>query len=535
MIEDGVRIDVKGIVRATTIVTAIALVVKGLGFVEKILLAYFFGTGIQVDAYLVAYTIPFSAFIVLREVVEPAFLPTFVSTWRASDRDGWRLFSVIGTVLLLLLGAATVAGILLAPGLISVAAPGFSGEQAELAVHLTRLVMPALLFLGLSTLTTAVLHAQKRFTLPALSVASFRAGPLILFLAVGGVQGLALGVVLGALGKLAVEALGLGRYLRRVRMSLDLVFPPVRTVGRLAAPLLLALSLSLFIGPLVENAFASKIGVGGVSALAYARKIAETLTTILPYTLALVLLPFSAEMAARHDSQALARTLTGAVRALTLVFLPVTMGLMVLREPFVRLLFERGAFTAASTQLTAGPLFFYALALLPFALEVVVIQFYFARQDTLTPVIADILAFALNVLPISPLMGVFGLGGIALAVAVAKTLKVLALLVLFGRRVPAFRLASLVPFAGQMVLASLATAAALLAIGLAQGRLSPSLAQHGVEGQGLIGLLAYLAGAAALGGGTFFLAAYLVRVGEVRSLCQRGLSWCRGMIQGARK
>lgn len=518
-------LDVKKIVQATTVVTAIALVVKGLGFVEKILLAYFFGTGIEVDAYLVAFTIPFSAYIVLREVIEPSFLPTFVRTLGASIRHGWRLFSVVGTLLLLLLGAATVAGILLAAPLISVAAPGFSGPQYQLAVRLTRLVMPALLFLGLSTLTTAALHAQKRFALPALSMASFRAGPLILFLVLGGVQGLALGVVLGALGKLVFETLGLGRHLRRLRPGLDLRFPPVRTVGRLAAPLLVALSLSLFVGPLVENAFASKVGVGGVAALAYARKIAETLTTIVPYALALVLLPFSAEMAARQDNQALARTLSASVRVLTLLFLPVTLGLMVLREPFVRLLFERGAFDAVSTQLTAGPLLFYALALLPFALEVIVVQFFFARQDTLTPVITDIAAFFLNLALIPPLMTTFGLGGIALAVAVAKGLKVLALLFIFGRRVPEFRTASLLPFAGQMALASLATAVALWAFLL--------LGEGLADGQGLAALIVYLSAAGVLGGLAFFLVGYLLKVGEVRTLWHRGWAWSQGLIRGS--
>ena len=130
--------------------------------------------------------------------------------------------------------------------------------------------------------------------------------------------------------------------------------------------------------------------------------------------------------------------------------------------------------TAASTQLTAGPLLFYALGLLAFSLEIVVIQFFFARQDTLTPVLTDVAAFALNVALIPPLMAVFGLGGIALATTVAKTLKVLVLLFLFGRRLPAFRLASLAPFAGQVALASLATAIVLLAfrpleMGLAAG------------------------------------------------------------------
>jgi putative peptidoglycan lipid II flippase len=520
-------INVKKIVQATTIVTVVTLFIKGLGFGEKLLLAYFFGTGIEVDAYLVAYSIPFGAFIVLRDVVEPAFLPTFLRTRRASEQDGWRLFNVSGTLLLIALGAATVAGVLLAEPLISLTAPGFGGEQRALAVRLTRLAMPGLLFLGLSTLTTAVLHAQKRFTLPALSEASYRAGPPLLFLALAGVEGLALGVILGALGKLVLEALGLGRHLRRIRPALDLAFEPVRTVGRLAAPLLLALSLSLFVGPLVDNAFASKAGVGGVSALAYARKIVETLTTLLPYTLGLVLLPFSAEMAAGKDRDALARTLVGATRVLALIILPVTAGLAMLRQPFVQLLFERGAFTAASTQLTVGPLLFYAVGLLPFSLEVIVIQFYFARQDTLTPVIADVAAFALNVALIPPLMAALGLGGIALATTVAKTLKVLALLLLFGRRVPAFRLAALGPFAGQMALASLAAVAALLGF-LSVGH--PLGSDPNLFSQSL-----YLAIGGIVAAAAFILVAYVARVNEIRDLVQRGYAWCRELIRPSRR
>jgi putative peptidoglycan lipid II flippase len=212
--------------------------------------------------------------------------------------------------------------------------------------------------------------------------------------------------------------------------------------------------------------------------------------------------------------------LTGSVRGLTLLFLPVTMGLVVLREPFVRLLFERGAFTATSTQLTAGPLLFYAVALLPFALEVIVVQFFFARQDTLTPVITDIAAFVLNVALIPPLMAAFGLGGIALAVALAKALKVLALLSVFGRRIPEFRLRSQLPFAGQMALASLVTAVAFGACQWLAGGLA--------EGRGLLALMVYLLAAGVLGGLAFFLVAYLAGVEEVRSVWHRGWDLIRG-------
>jgi murein biosynthesis integral membrane protein MurJ len=510
----------KKIVQATTIVTAISLLVKGMGFFEKLLLAYFFGTGIQVDAYLVAYTIPFSAFIVLRDVIAPAFVPTFLHTRRASEGDGWRLFSITGTVLLLLLSAVAAAGMFLAGPLISLTAPGFSGAQLELAINLTRILMPALLLLGLSTLTTAVLHAQKRFTLPALGLASFRAGPLLFLLALGSVPAMAIGVVVGSLGKLFVETWGLRRHVRRIRPSLNLAFEPVQTVGRLAAPLLVALSLSLFVGPLVDNAFASQAGVGGVSALAFARKIVETLTTILPYTLGLVLLPFSSEMAAGKDERALASTLSRSVRALTVLFLPVTIGLVLLREPFVRLLFERGAFTASSTQLTAGPLLFYALGLLPFALEVIVIQFFFARRDTLTPVITDVVAFGLNVALIPPLQAILGLGGIALAATIAKTLKVLALLVLFGRQVPAFQLRTLGPFAAKMAAACVGTIAALLI-------LLPSASRPGPNSDLLV-QATYLVTGGLVGGATFLLSAYVLNVDELRDLWQQGRDWIRG-------
>jgi murein biosynthesis integral membrane protein MurJ len=517
--------NTKTIIRATTSVTAITLVVKGLGFVEKLLLAYFFGTGIEVDAYLVAYSLVFSAYVVLREVVRASFVPTLMRTLRTSLLDGWRLISVTGTLLLVLLAGATVASLIAAPSLVSLIAPGFAGGQKALAVRLTRLVILALLPLGLSTLTTATLHAQKRFNLPALGDASFRAGPLLLLLTLGGIQATAAGAVLGALGKLAIETLGLRKHLRRLRPAFDLSFPPVRIVGRLAAPLLAGLFFSLFIGPVVENAFATKLVEGSVSALAFARKIVETLAAILPYTLGLVLLPYSAEMAAGQDQRELARTLTGAVRALTLLYLPLTVGLLILRQPFVQLLFERGAFTAASTQMTAGALFFYALALLPFALEVIVVQFHFARQDTLTPVITDIVTFALNVALIPPLIAAFGLGGIALAAAVAKTVKVLALLFLFGRRVPTFRLANLGPFAGQMVLALLAAAGALLGF----QSLDLGLGVHNLAAQ-----VAYLVTAAVVGGGTFVAAAYLLKVEEVRILWQRGRAWCRAWVGGSR-
>ncbi|HNS51465.1 MAG TPA: murein biosynthesis integral membrane protein MurJ [Anaerolineae bacterium] len=515
-----------GVLQAAFLVTVLTLVVKGLGFAEKLLLAYFFGTGHEVDAYLVAYSIPFSAFIVLRDVVEPAFLPVFLTAERREEGLAWRLFSTTGLLLVLLMGGLTAAGVSLAQPLIALAAPGFGAEQRVLAVRLLRVVMPALLFLSASSLTTAVLHAKKRFGLPAAAEACFRAGSLLLLAMTGGVAGTAVGMAVGAMGKLLLEVLGLRRHLARPRPCIDLK-GPVRQVGRLGAPLLAALALSLFVAPLVENAFASRLGVGSVAALAYSRKIAETLTTIVPYALGLVLLPFSAEMAARQDAEGLALMLTRALRGLVLLFAPVTVGLLVLREPFVRLLLERGAFSAASTELTAQPLLFYALALLPFGLEIIIIQFFFARQDTMTPVLADVVSFVLNIALIPLLLQGIGLGGIALAAALAKAAKVFTLLILFGRKVPAFRLPALGRFGCKVSIASLTATAALLA----WVRLAGAAASAG----GLAVLAVYLFVGGLLAGGVFLLAVHLLGVEEPANAWRLAWRWCharRGRAAG---
>ena len=124
-------------------------------------------------------------------------------------------------------------------------------------------------------------------------------------------------------------------------------------------------------------------------------------------------------------------------------------------------------------------------------------------------------------------MATFGLGGIALAVAVAKGLKVLVLLFIFGRRVPEFRLAPFGPFTGQMVLASLATAATLWAF----LRFGEDLAGS----KGLVALIVYLATAGVLGGAAFFLTSYLFKVEEIRVLWRRGWAWCHGLIRGSRQ
>jgi len=497
-------LNARRIIQATGVVTAITLAYQALGFGEKLLLAYYFGMGIEVDAYLLAFSIPFFSFIVLSETVEPALLPTFLSL----GEETWRLVRTLGTVLFSGLMLVVGLALLLAQPLAALVAPGFWGEGRSLLVELVRLAVPALVLLGLSTLTTTALHAQKRFALPAMGIFVFRLGPLLLFYLWGGVKGLALGIVMGALGKLALEWGGLRRP-DIFRPSLELSYPPLRKVGRLAAPLFLGFVLSLLVAPLVDSAFASTLGAGRVSALIFAKKIVETITTTLPLSLGVVLLPFSSEMALGDKREELRAILRGSVRGIVLIFAPFTVALLLLAVPVTRLLFERGQFDATSTGLTATALIYYSWGLIPFSLEVVLARFYYAFSDTLTPVILEFLAFGLNILLILALIGSLSLGGIGLAASLAKGFKVALMFILLRRKVGSLGLREYLPFLGRVGLAT-------LAMGLAMGGAREGLGSP-IAPLGFLGQMGYLSLTLAAGGVSFLASLFLLRLEEVRA------------------
>ncbi len=479
------------IARNTTLLLVVTLAFKALGFLEKVLLASRFGTGPQVEAYLIAFSVPFGLAVVLRDLLEPALLPVFV---RLRDQEGARAWRLVFVVSALLVAGAVVVALLAfgnAERLAHLLAPGFQGRRVHLSATLIRWLIPSLLFLGVANLTGTILHADKRFVLPAVGDVVFRGGPVAGLLSGAGIAGLVAGVLLGALGKLVVQVAGLRRYLPAFLREFGQWEAEVQQVGQLAAPLSVGLLLAYVGVPLVENAFASTLAGGSVASLTFARKIAETLGAILPYTLGVVAFPYFAQMVLRDDAQELEQTLHQALRAVLFFYLPITVGVILLRVPLVQLLFQRGAFGAQATQQTAWPLLWYAVGLLPMAIEPVLVHFFFAQSDTVTPIVWDVISFVVGIALTALLIRPMGAGGIALATSLAKGVKVVALLGHTARRFPTWRMSDLARVALRLCLAAGGLGAVLLAIST---RMAPSLAVGSTMGAALYLLAAGLAG-----------------------------------------
>ncbi|NOZ05917.1 MAG: oligosaccharide flippase family protein, partial [Chloroflexi bacterium] len=441
--------------------------------------------------------VPFGLAVVLRDLLEPALLPVFVRLRDQERARAWRLVFVVSA--LLVAGVVFVA--LLAFGnaerLAHLLAPGFQGQRIHLTATLIRWLIPSLLFLGLANLAGTILHADKRFVLPAVGDVVFRSGPVAGLLSGAGLAGLVAGVLLGSLGKLVTQVAGLRRYVPPFLREFGQWEPDVRQVGQLAAPLSVGLLLAYVGVPLVENAFASTLAGGSVASLTFARKIAETLGSILPYTLGVVAFPYFAQMVLRDEARELERTLHQALRAILFFYLPITVGVILLRVPLVQLLFQRGAFDAQATQQTAWPLLWYAVGLVPMAIEPVLVHFFFAQSDMVTPIVWDVISFVAGVALTALLIGPLGAGGIALATSLAKGIKVVALLLHTARRFPSWRLSDLARFALRLCAAVAGMGAVVLAVSM--------WAASSLAGAGTMGAALHLL-AAALAGGAVYLA-----------------------------
>ena len=153
----------KIIVRSTGIVMAITVLHKIFGFVEKQIIAFFWGTGIEADAYLMVYSIIYMVYMIIKEVVASSFLPVFIGYLKneEDEKKGWEIASIIGNILTILFTIIVVACMLASPFVISVFAPGFKGEQRELTIKLFRIASPALLFMSISALAYPILNSYK--------------------------------------------------------------------------------------------------------------------------------------------------------------------------------------------------------------------------------------------------------------------------------------------------------------------------------------------------------------------------------------
>ncbi len=431
----------RSVVKAAGTIGVATFSSRVLGFIRDMVLAGLFGATPAADAFFVAYRIP----NLLRELfaegsMSSAFIPVFTEYQTLkSKQDAWELASAVFTTLLTIVTGITLLGILAAPGLVWLLAPGFHDQPAKLAMTtlLTRLMFPYLIFISLAALAMGILNSLRAFAAPAFSPVFFNV--FIIGCAVWlspnlpePILGVAVGVVAGGAAQFAMQLPGLQRRGMLFGLTFDFRHPGVRRIGRLMVPSLLGLSVTQ-INITVSTILASFFS-GGPTYLFYGMRLIQFPLGIFGVALATAILPTLSAQAARGSLHELRTTLGFGWRMILFIILPAMIGLMLLRVPIVHLFFEHGTFTSHDTAETALAVLCYAVGLWAFAGVRIIVAAFYSLQDTTTPAVSAAVAVASNLVFSLALMSTLGAPGLALATALAAVVNGSILVVVLNRR-----------------------------------------------------------------------------------------------------
>jgi putative peptidoglycan lipid II flippase len=429
------------VVRALGSIGAATLASRVLGFVRDMVVALAFGAGPVTDAFFVAFRIPNMLRRLLGEgALSTALVPVFTeyATTRARQDFLQMLRAVLGASLAALT-VTTLLGIATAPWILRVIAPGFAQDpgQMTLAVLLTRVMFPYLFLVGLAALAMGALHAHGRFFAAALGPAVLNVAIIVAVLFLASrmeppILSLAVGVLAGGAGQLLVQVPSLRRAGLLVGPSTER-HPALTRVGRLLIPAVFGLA-AVQVTVLVNTLLASLLPGGSISFLYYADRVMEFPLGIFGIALASASLPAMSRQAAVGDRQGLAETLNFTLRLALYVALPATAGLVALRLPITRVLFERGRFGPEDTVATAQALAWYAVGLVGFSMARILAQAFYALGEPGTAVKLGLLSVAANVVAAVALMEPLGHGGLALASSLGGYVNVVLLLWMARRR-----------------------------------------------------------------------------------------------------
>jgi putative peptidoglycan lipid II flippase len=472
----------ESIVRSAGIVSSAVFASRITGLVRESALAGLFGAGQAYDAYLLGFRIPNLARDLFAEgALSSAFVPTFTDYLsRRSQEEAARLANLVATALVLVVGAVCAAGMIFAPALVHLLAPGFAAVPGkfELAVKLTRIMFPFLLLVALAAQAMGVLNACNRFGVPALSSAAFNVGSLAFgillgvamgpWLGISAIEGMAVGVVLGGALQLGWQLPSLYRLGFRFRPAIHWKDPGLVRILRLMLPALLG-AAAVQINVMVNTNFASAIadpqrGLDGpVSWLSYAFRFMQLPLGLFGVAVASATLPAISRSAAAGRTDEFRATLAHSMGTVFLLTLPSSVGLAVLGESIIGAIYQRGRFEVYDTEQTAAALACYAAGLAAYAALKVLTPAYYALGDARTPMLIGLASIAVNYAAAASLVRVFGMGhaGLALTTSVVALFGGLAQFAILRRRLGGLHGRSLLRQFVKVGLASLVMAAAV--------------------------------------------------------------------------
>jgi putative peptidoglycan lipid II flippase len=435
----------KQIARAAGTVMLAILFGQITGLARGVLVARAFGASPELDAFVAANRVSETLFLLVAGgALGSAFIPTFTGLLAREEKaSAWRLASSVANAVTLTLSLLALLLAFFAPQVVHYAL-GLSNnpEIFALTISLLRIQLVSAVLFGLGGLIVGILNAHQIFLIPALTPAMYQIGIIfgaIVLSPVMGIRGLAWGVVIGALLYLLILLPTLFKQKGSYTFTLDFDNPNTRRVFLLMGPRLLGVAV-VQLNFWVNLRLASQMSDGSITGLNYGFSLMIMAQAAIAQSAAIAAMPTFSAQHALGQSDEMRSSLASTLRGVIFLALPASIGLILLREPLIAMLYQRGKFDAQDTQLVAWALLWYAAGMVGHSIMEILTRAFYAQHDTKTPVTIGVIAMGLNVIfsilfaKLFTFIGWIPLGGLALANSFATALEAAALFIMMRKR-----------------------------------------------------------------------------------------------------
>jgi len=434
------------IAKSTGLVSSATFLSRVFGLIREQVFAYLFGAGLATDAFIAAFRIPNLLRDLLAEgALSSAFIPVFTQKLTLQGKEeAFRLANLVVNLLLIVLFGIIILGIIFSPAIVNLIAPGFNKIEGkiELTNLLTRIMFPFLLLVSLAALCMGILNSFGRFGAPALAPTMLNLGMILAGFFISPflktpIMGMAIGVILGGAGQLALQLPILFRLGYKYKPILDWKDPGVRKILLLLTPAVLGLA-STQVNIFVNTLIASLLPQGSVSYLNYSFRLMHFPLGVFGVAVATVTFPLLAEKAAQKNFGELVSICSSSLKLIFFLTIPSAIFLAVGSKPIISLLYQHGKFSYVDTQATSQALILYAIGLFAYASVRVLAPVFYTLGEAKVPVISSAVSVVVNIGLNLILMHPLSFRGLALATSLSAILNMTILFTVLNKRIGPF-------------------------------------------------------------------------------------------------
>jgi len=434
------------IAKSTGLVSSATFLSRVFGLIREQVFAYLFGAGLATDAFIAAFRIPNLLRDLLAEgALSSAFIPVFTEKLTLQGKEeAFRLANLVVNLLLIVLFGIIILGIIFSPAIVNLIAPGFNKIEGkiELTNLLTRIMFPFLLLVSLAALCMGILNSFGRFGAPALAPTMLNLGMILAGFFISPflktpIMGMAIGVILGGAGQLALQLPILFRLGYKYKPILDWKDPGVRKILLLLTPAVLGLA-STQVNIFVNTLIASLLPQGSVSYLNYSFRLMHFPLGVFGVAVATVTFPLLAEKAAQKNFGELVSICSSSLKLIFFLTIPSAIFLAVGSKPIISLLYQHGKFSYVDTQATSQALILYAIGLFAYASVRVLAPVFYTLGEAKVPVISSAVSVVVNIGLNLILMHPLSFRGLALATSLSAILNMTILFTVLNKRIGPF-------------------------------------------------------------------------------------------------